>query len=114
MGHILCDELIVQGIKVEKESIDREIDLIIHPIGVGMFSKGQFEEWITEAKKIAIEHNTMIIGTSHADGSYRNSNISIPIAYCFNQDGSTVFIAEDDVRTRMLNVNTKEVNLSIS
>ncbi|MBW8351049.1 hypothetical protein K0H71_16610 [Bacillus sp. IITD106] len=113
MGHILCDELIVQGIKVEKGNLDKDIDLIIHPIGVGMFSKAQFEEWITEAKKIAIEHKTMIIGTSHADGSYRNSSISIPIAYCFNPNGSAVFIAEDDVRTRMLNVDTKEVTFSI-
>src|SRR5690606_13587681 len=114
MGHILCDELIVQGIKVEKGNLDKDIDLIIHPIGVGMFSKAQFEEWITEAKKIAIEHKTMVIGTSHADGSYRNSSISISLAYCFNPTGSAVFIAEDDVRTRMLNVDTKEVTFSIS
>jgi len=113
MGHILCDELIVQGIKVEKGNLDKDIDLIIHPIGVGMFSKAQFEEWITEAKKIAIEHKTMVIGTSHADGSYRNSSISISLAYCFNPTGSAVFIAEDDVRTRMLNVDTKEVTFSI-
>lgn len=109
MGHILCDELIVQGIKVEKENLDREIDLIIHPIGVGMFSKAQFEEWITEAQKIAIAHKTMIIGTSHADGSYRNSSISIPIAYCIDSDGSTVFISENDVRTRIFNMNTKNI-----
>ncbi|MBS4201800.1 hypothetical protein KHA93_19535 [Bacillus sp. FJAT-49732] len=109
MGHILCDELIVQGIKVEQENLDREIDLIIHPIGVGMFSKAQFEEWITEAQKIAIAHKTMIIGTSHADGSYRNSSISIPIAYCIDSDGSTVFISENDVRTRIFNMNTKNI-----
>jgi hypothetical protein len=108
IGHILCDELIVQGIKGEEYN---EIDLIVHPIGVGMFSREQFEEWITEAKKIAITYKTMIIGTSHADGSYKNMNVSIPIAYCIDKDGSVVFISENDVRTRILNFETKEVSV---
>lgn len=106
IGHILCDELIVQGVKGDEYN---DVDLIVHPIGVGMFSKGQFEEWITEAAKIAIKYKTMIIGTSHADGSFGDTGISIPIAYCIDKDGSVVFISENDVRSRILNFETKEV-----
>lgn len=107
IGHILCDELIIQGLNSEEYN---NIDLIVHPIGVGMFSKEQFEEWINEAIKIASKYSTMVIGTSHADGSFQNMEISIPIAYCINKDGSVVFISEDDIRTRILNFSTKEVS----
>ncbi|QGM31308.1 hypothetical protein GI482_13325 [Bacillus sp. N3536] len=106
IGHILCDELIVQGIKGEEYN---DVDLIVHPIGVGMFSNEQFEEWITEAAKIAIKYKTMVIGTSHADGLFGDTGISIPIAYCIDKDGSVVFISENDVRARILNFETKEV-----
>lgn len=106
IGHILCDELIVQGIKGEECN---DVDLIVHPIGVGMFSNEQFEEWITEATKIAIKYKAMVIGTSHADGSFGDTGISIPIAYCIDEDGSVVFISENDVRARILNFETKEV-----
>lgn len=106
IGHILCDELIIQGIKGD---MYQDVDLIVHPIGVGMFSDEQFEEWIQEATKIATTYHTMVIGTSHADGSFRNMDVSIPIAYCINRDGSPVFISENDVRSRVLNIETKEV-----
>lgn len=106
IGHILCDELIVQEIKGEEYN---DVDLIVHPIGVGMFSNEQFEEWITEATKIAIKYKTMVIGASHADGSFGDTGVSIPIAYCIDKDGSVVFISENDVRARILNFETKEV-----
>ncbi|WP_247105968.1 hypothetical protein [Halalkalibacter sp. APA_J-10(15)] len=41
IGHILCDELIVQRIKGEDY---HGVDLFVHPIGVGMLSNEQFEE----------------------------------------------------------------------
>jgi len=106
IGHILCDELILQGLKGAQE---KAIDLIVHPIGVGMFSQEQFDQWIDEARKIAITHETMIIGTSHADGSFRDSDISIPIAYCVDKYGNDVFIANNDVRTRILELETQQV-----
>lgn len=106
IGHILCDELIVQGIKGDEYN---NVDIVVHPIGVGMFSNEQFEEWITEATKIAIKYETMVIGTSHADGSFGDTGISIPIAYCIDKEGSVIFISENDVRARILNFETKEV-----
>lgn len=108
IGHILCDELIVQGIKGKEY---KDADLIVHPIGVGMFSNEQFEEWIAKATKIAIKYKTLVIGTSHADGSYGDTGISIPIAYCIDKDGSVVFISKNDVRTRILNFETKDVSI---
>lgn len=105
IGHILCDELVIQGIKNDQEF---DIDIVIHPIGVGMFSKEQFDEWVTEARKIAIKHKTMIIGTSHADGSYRDTGVSIPISYCIDKEGQTIFVAENDVRPRVIDIKTKE------
>jgi hypothetical protein len=106
IGHILCDELVIQGIKNDEVN---DIDLVVHPIGVGMFSKEQFEEWIDEAKKVAVTYKTMIIGTSHADGSFGDTGVSIPIAYCIDKEGNIVFIAEGDVRSRVLDIKTKEV-----
>ncbi|WP_193571475.1 hypothetical protein [Paenibacillus psychroresistens] len=105
VGLILCDELVIQGVKSNDVA---GIDLIVHPIGVGMFSKAQFDEWITAAAAIAIKNKTMIIGTSHADGSFGNTGVSIPITYCINKDGGIVFISENDVRARILNFKTKE------
>lgn len=107
VGHILCDELVKQGVKNEDIS---GIDVIVHPIGVGMFSDEQFDEWINEAKKIAVTYKTMIIGVSHADGSFRGSDVSIPIAYCFDQNGKIIFISKNDIRTRMLDFATKTVS----
>ncbi|TVX97563.1 hypothetical protein [Paenibacillus cremeus] len=107
IGQILCDELVKQGVKNEDT---RGIDLIVHPIGVGMFSEEQFDEWINEAKKLAIIYKTMIIGTSHADGSFRGSDVSIPIAYCFDKNGDSIFVSKNDVRTRILDIQTKTVS----
>ncbi|ULL18555.1 hypothetical protein DVH26_31255 [Paenibacillus sp. H1-7] len=109
IGHILCDELVRQGVAGQDTC---GIDLIVHPIGVGMFSEEQFDEWIHEARKIAVAYNTMIIGTSHADGSFRGSDVSIPIAYCFDANGEAVFVSKNDVRTRVLDVLTKTVTFS--
>ncbi|WP_274364087.1 hypothetical protein [Paenibacillus thermotolerans] len=108
IGHILCDELVEQGVKSEDAD---HIDLIVHPIGVGMLSEEQFEEWINEASKVAINYRTMIVGTSHADGSFRGSDVSIPIAYCIDQDGNAVFISKNDVRTRLLDFQSKSVSI---
>ncbi|UQZ32723.1 hypothetical protein C2I18_03615 [Paenibacillus sp. PK3_47] len=108
-GHIICDELVKQGIRSEDTS---GIGLVVHAIGVGMFSEEQFGEWINEARKIAAAHKTMIIGTSHADGSYRGSEVSIPITYCFDENGDTLFVSKNDTRTRMLDTQTKTVSFT--
>lgn len=108
IGHILCDELVLQGL-IDIEDI--RIDFVAHPIGVGMFSDEQFEEWIDEAKKLAKSYKTMIIGTSHADGSFRGSDISIPIAYCIGANGEEVFISKNDTRTRIMETDSKRVEI---
>lgn len=103
IGCILCDELVLQG----KGKIQgKEIDLIAHPIGVGMFSEKQFEEWIEEAKKIAVQSQSMVIGTSHSDGTFKDSDISIPIAYCIDQNGKERFILKNDIRTIIYDIET--------
>ncbi|MFE0554767.1 hypothetical protein ACFW1P_02365 [Paenibacillus sp. NPDC058910] len=106
IGYLLCVELL-QGL-IGLEEYDTSLTYIAHPIGVGMFSEEQFDEWISEAKRIAVKYNTMILGTSHADGSYRNCGISIPIAYCIDRVGEPVFISKNDLRTRIINLKTKE------
>lgn len=75
-----------------------------------MFSEEQFQEWLDEARNIAVTHNTMIIGTSHADGSFGDTGMSIPIAYCFDKDGEAVFISKNDVRARILDTETKVIS----
>lgn len=109
IGYLLCREILkgVDGL----EGLAKDIDFISHPIGVGMFSDEQFEQWINEAKAIASKYKTMIIGTSHADGSYRNCGISLPIAYCIDENGEEVFISKCDIRTRIVDLKTKKVEI---
>jgi hypothetical protein len=110
IGYLLCME-ILKGVR-DLKRINEKIDFITHPIGVGMFSNEQFKEWIDEAKNIAKKYSTMIIGTSHADGSYRNLGISIPISYFIDSNGEEIYISKSDTRTRIVNLNTKEVQVS--
>jgi predicted amidohydrolase len=97
IGYLLCME-ILKGVR-DLKKISTKINFIAHPIGVGMFSNEQFQEWISEAKNIAKKYNTIIIGTSHADGSYRNCRVSIPISYCIDSNGEPIFISKSDTRT---------------
>ncbi|MDR9747098.1 hypothetical protein [Paenibacillus taichungensis] len=96
---LLCDELVLQGFR--NENIGR-VDIIMHSIGVGMFSEEQYTEWVEEARRMAIQNQCIVMGTSHADGSYRNSEISIPIAYCIAPDGQVVLASRNDTRTRLI------------
>jgi hypothetical protein len=68
IGYLLCME-ILKGVR-DLKKVRTNFNFIAHPIGVGMFSDKQFEQWINEAKKIAKTYNTIIFGTSHADGSF--------------------------------------------
>ena len=111
IGYLLCME-ILKGVR-DLKNITSKINFITHPIGVGMFSDEQFEEWINEAKNIAKTYKTIIIGTSHSDGSYRNCGVSIPISYCIDSNGEPIFISKSDTRTRIVNLNTKEVEFAI-
>lgn len=106
VGYLLCME-ILKGVR-DLKNISEKINFIAHPIGVGMFSDEQFDEWINEAIKIAKTYKTIIVGTSHADGSYKNCGISIPIAYCIDSSGEPLFILKSDTRTRIVNLDTKE------
>lgn len=110
IGYLLCME-ILKGVR-DLIKISSKINFIAHPIGVGMFSDEQFEEWINEAKNIAKTYKTVIMGTSHADGSFRNCGISIPISYCIDSNGESIFISKSDLRTRIVNLDTKEVEFA--
>lgn len=109
VGYLLCME-ILKGVR-DLKNISGKINFIAHPIGVGMFSDDQFDEWINEARRIAKTYKTIIVGTSHADGSYKNCGISMPIAYCIDSSGEPLFISKSDTRTRVVNLNTKESKL---
>ncbi|MEF3306013.1 hypothetical protein [Paenibacillus sp. GYB003] len=106
IGFVLCDELVLRGLGGAEEA---GVDLIVHPIGVGMFSDEQFDEWIRAARRLAAACRATIVGTSHADGAYRDSPVSIPIAYCIDSSGEPLFIAKDDVRTRIVDLEAKTV-----
>ncbi|MFF2091630.1 hypothetical protein [Paenibacillus sp. NPDC058174] len=106
VGIMLCDELVLQGVKSEEFPSP---DLIVHCIGVGMFSKEQFDEWTGLAQEMARTYCTYMIGVSHADGFYRDSTVSIPIAYAFDREGNVIFIAENDTRPRTWDTVSNEV-----
>lgn len=101
MGYLLCME-VLKGLR-DFPKIPN-IDIIVHPIGVGMFSEEQLNEWVTEAKKIAIKNKCFIVGTSHADGSYKNCGYSIPIAYCFDQNGDEIFLQINKVTSKIVEI----------
>lgn len=105
IGYILCME-ILKGI-TGFEPTHHNLSLIAHPIGVGMFSDEQFDEWVDCATKVAIKYQCYIIGTSHADGSYRNCGVSIPIAYCINPDGTPLLISRGDTTTRIIELSSE-------
>ncbi len=108
IGYLLCME-VLKGMRDFKT--DTLVDFIAHPIGVGMFSDLQFSQWVGEAQKIAKANHTMMIGTSHADGSYRNCGISLPISYCVDETGKIIYISKSDTRTRIIDLKTKKVNI---
>ena len=101
IGYLLCME-ILKGIRDFPKVTN--MDLIVHPIGVGMFSEEQLNEWVTEAKKIAIKNKCFIVGASHADGSYKNCGYSIPIAYCFDQNGDEIFLQTNKVTSKIVEI----------
>ncbi|WP_137791605.1 hypothetical protein [Bacillus sp. E(2018)] len=107
-GYLLCREVFLglRGLKNEKT-----LDFIFNPIGVGMFSEEQYTEWSEEAKRISIQQKAWVLGTSHADGSYRNCGFSIPIAYCFDETGRDILLSKDDIRTRIVDTKTKTVDI---
>ncbi|MQR94885.1 hypothetical protein [Fictibacillus phosphorivorans] len=107
-GYLLCREVFLglRGLKDEKK-----LDFIFNPIGVGMFSEEQYTEWSGEAKRISIQQKAWVLGTSHADGSYRNCGFSIPIAYCFDETGRDILLSKDDTRTRIVDTKTKTVDI---
>ncbi|ULO09066.1 hypothetical protein H1230_10005 [Paenibacillus sp. 19GGS1-52] len=108
IGYLLCVE-ILQGL-MGLEGQAEHMDFIAHPIGVGMFSEAQFAEWIETATMIALKYKTVIIGTSHADGSYRNCGISIPISYCIDASGQPLYISQNDPRSWIIDLKTGQVD----
>lgn len=109
IGYLLCME-ILKGMR-DLKNVGGNINFIAHPIGVGMFSYEQFDLWINEAKKIAKTYKTIIMGTSHADGSYRNCGVSLPISYCIDNTGEPIYISKSDTRRRIVDLDTKEVQV---
>ena len=105
-GYLLCREIFMglDGLKSEEP-----IQIIFNPIGVGMFSEEQYTDWSGEAKQIAMHQRSIILGTSHDDGSYRNCGFSIPMAYCFDKTGEPVFLSKNDTRTRIVDTEAKTV-----
>lgn len=110
IGYVLCME-ILKAVR-DLKRINEPIDLIVHPIGVGMFSEDQFDLWINEAKKVAKIYGTTIVGTSHADGSYRNCGISIPISYCIDGKGEVIYISKADTTTRVVDLASRTVKVN--
>ncbi|WP_214851283.1 hypothetical protein [Exiguobacterium sp. s193] len=106
-GYLLCREIFLglDGLKNDT------IEVIFNPIGVGMFSPEQYAEWSGEAARISRQQSAIVIGTSHADGSYRNCGFSIPTAFAYDATGEAIFLSKDDRRTRILDTVTNTVTV---
>lgn len=103
IGYVLCREIFLDYDEL------KGADIIFNPIGVGMFSEEQFGDWTSRAKKMAIELNAYVVGTSHADGSYQNCGFSIPIAYVFDNMGEIIHLSKNDTRSVIVDLETRSV-----
>lgn len=102
IGFLLCMEIL----KGERDLPKKHYDLIVHPIGVGMFSEEQLDIWIGEAKKITKKYRTMIVGVSHSDGSYKNCGVSIPISYCINREGKVLHLDRRKSNSKIIDIDS--------
>ena len=95
----------IEQLENEIES-NKDIDFVLFPEGYLANEKA-----LVSARKIAKIYNTIIIGTSHADGSYRNCGVSLPISYFIDSDGEAIYISKSDIRTRIVDLSTKTVEI---
>lgn len=107
-GYVLCREIYLAEAGLETSI---PLDLVFNPIGVGMFSEAQYVEWTDLARAFSASRGTIFLGTSHADGSYRNCGFSIPLAYCFDANGEPILLSENDARTRIIDLATGTVQV---
>lgn len=107
-GYVLCREIFLGNDGLREES---GLDLIFNPIGVGMFSEEQYVEWSGEARIISQAQQALMIGTSHADGSYRNCGFSIPLAFIYDETGEPLLLSHNDTRTRLFDTVTRHVEV---
>lgn len=105
IGIVLCMEIFFNSEDLQ------DVDYIFNPIGVGMFSKEQYQEWTSRAKDIAISKNAMIIGASHADGFYRDYKVSIPLSYVIDKNGEEILMTENDTYYRVVNTDNGKINV---
>lgn len=69
-----------------------------------VLSEEKLEEWLEAAKKLAIKAKCKVIGTSHADGSYRNCGVSIPIAYVIDEYGKVLFLSKNNTKSNIVDI----------
>ena len=109
IGFLLCMEIL----KGSRDLPQTNFDFIVHPIGVGMFSEEQLDLWLNEAQKIAKQFNTIVLGTSHSDGSYKNCGVSIPIAYCIDNEGKLVCLLKDNSKDQIIEFYEGKTRLEV-
>ncbi len=105
IGYMLCCEIFLDNIDF------RDVEIIFNPIGTGMFSDEQFNEWSNRARHLAIKNEFFIIGASHADGSYRNCGVSIPIAFIYDKKGNEINMSKNNTRTVLIDLETNEASI---
>lgn len=98
IGFLLCREIFIQSISFVN------CDLIVNPIGVGMVSEDQFVDWSSRAQNIARSMKCAIIGTSHADGCFKGSVVSIPISFCYDKYGKEVVLSKADMYPKIVDL----------
>lgn len=92
LGMLLCREIFLDPLPV------RGADIIVNPIGVGMYSDAQFKDWTERARAVARLLRAPVVGASHSDGSFRPGGVSIPIAFAIDAVGLRVMVLRDDAQ----------------
>ena len=94
IGFLLCGEIFLNW-NDGRESAD----VIFNPIGSGMFSHEQYDEWVERAKTTARFFTATVCGCTHADKFFRDSALAISISFVIGPDGQTLHLSKDDLRT---------------
>ncbi len=92
VGMLLCREVFCAPAAL------RGANVVVNPIGVGMFSEDQFTTWTERAHAVALSCAAPVVGTSHADGRYKDAAVSLPLAFAFAGDGRTLALRRCDPR----------------
>ena len=101
-GFAICYE--VHFPEVARALAINGVEIILNPIGTGMWHEEQFKQWNAVAKTRASENNAFVVGCSHF-------NDAIPMAYAYAPGGECLISVRDVNRMVMVTLDPEKYKL---